>query len=112
MHRQHLLNELLECARPLNELREDLAKIPWDSLELVQLRPHHVDAQLMAFTSGQRDAESICEWANMIEGRDDIGFDPEKASLLRDLIDELSNPDLFQNLTLERALAMHSKLVR
>lgn len=112
MSRQRLLNELLNRSRPLVELREELAKLPWDSPELVTLKPMHIDARLMEFTTGKIDARALTEWANCIEGREDIGFDAQHVETLRDVIDELANPDLYSVLTVERANSIRQKLAR
>ena len=112
MSRQRLLKDLLNRSRPLVELREELAKFPWDSPELVTLKPVHIDACLTEFTTGKIDAHALTEWANCIEGRDDIGLDMQHVETLRELIDELANPDLYSALTLERANSMRQKLAR
>ena len=62
------------------------------------------------FLAGRTSAIEVENWANAIEGRDDIGFEPANEQLLRELVHELANPLLTQPLTRERAIELLKKM--
>jgi hypothetical protein len=110
MTRDELLADLLADRGSIPELRRELAKLPWDSRELVVLRPEHAIAVIDRFLDGKRDASQVSEWANAIEGRDDVGLDGNSGGALRDLIFETANPELEGPLTRERATDWRERL--
>ena len=54
---------------------------------------------LRRFKSGGLDAEDVENWANAIEGRDDIGFGDDNYGILKEVIFSLANPGLKGALT-------------
>ena len=108
MTRHYVLDSLLNLSTSIEELRSQLATFPWDSEELVQLKWTHVDARLRDFLSKKISREVIVSWANCIESRDDIGMDRTHAEQLISVIHELANPELYSELTFERASALLS----
>lgn len=95
-----ILKHLLEFTKPIDEIKTKLSVLGWDSKEeLVRLMPAHAISVLQQFEVGNLTARDIQEWANIIEGRDDIGFESRKEDLLKSLIFELANPELTNQLT-------------
>src|SRR4051812_2105817 len=102
MDRNIILRNLLELSRPLDEILQDLARHCWDSeVANMTLAGDHLAAIVLRFLSGDLDRESMESWANAIESRDDIAYDPN--SRLGGVLHELANPLLFKPLTAERA---------
>ena len=90
-----ILKSLLTFDRPLGELRQELSKLKWDSENsLIQLSADHVRLVLARFLKGELSADAVEEWANLIECREDIGFESEFEDVLKDVIFELANPGL------------------
>ena len=92
--RAKLLEALLSCRTPPDELLHRLATYPWDSEVLVHARPEHLLSVLRRFQDGQIGAAEVEEWANAIEMRDDIGFETESEEVVRDIVHVLANPEL------------------
>jgi hypothetical protein len=97
--RAKLLEALLDCRTPAEELLRRLATYPWDSEVLVHARPEHLLSVLRRFQAGSIGAAEVEEWANAIEMRDDIGFEAESEEVVRDVIHVLANPELAGPLT-------------
>jgi hypothetical protein len=89
--RRELLRELLALKRPTAEVLRTLARFGWDSDELVTLSAGEALRVVGRFLQGEVSEEDLEEWANGIEGREDVGFSP---SNLREMIFELANPGL------------------
>lgn len=104
LNRQQILGSLLKLDRPLVVVLRDLAGVAWDSEEeLVTLRPAHLIEILSRFKSGGLDAEDVENWANAIEGRDDIEFGDDDHGTLKEVLFNLANPELEGPLTAETA---------
>jgi hypothetical protein len=92
--RRQILTALLTPQFPLDEIAGQLASLPWDSEELVELRFEHVVAVLERFVAGQLRNEDVHRWADLIEARDDIGLDRRHEAALREVIFRLASPEL------------------
>ena len=104
MTRKQLLEALLVSETPADSLLSALAEFGWDcEEELVLLRCDHVAAMLRQFLSGEISDLNISDWADAVEGRDDIGFDDGDEDILTDVIYELANPELTRPLSPETA---------
>ncbi len=102
--RVELLGRLLSMERSPSVIRSELGRFPWDSdEELVVLRRKHCIAILNRFLVGTVSAAEVEDWANTVEGRDDIGLEPGNESQLREMIHELANPMLTTPLTVDSA---------
>jgi hypothetical protein len=102
--RREVLMALLNYEKPLHIIKNQLAVFQWDSeSELVFLFANHIENILKHFQKGDIQTNEVEAWANLIEGRDDIGFEPLVKELLRSIIYELANPRLTQSLTIERS---------
>jgi nitrogen fixation NifU-like protein len=95
MIRTNLLRALIEATAPVGQIAPLLAGYPWDSNEkLVVLSAKHVRHVLKCFLSGGMSSKELEDWANAVEGRDDIGFAAEQSESLQSIIHLLANPIL------------------
>jgi len=93
--RVDVLRDLLEAALPIDTLVRELATFEWDSEQKIAvLLRRHIVTVLNDFLAGRRTAADICSWAEAIETRDDIGFEPGAENVVRDAIFTLANPAL------------------
>ena len=91
--RKEILNKLINFDESIGDLKKYLKKLCWDSdEELIIMRNQHLVHIFDLFSKGKIDINMLEEWANLIEGREDIGFQDET---LKEIIFELSNPVLF-----------------
>jgi hypothetical protein len=102
--RQKTVQSLIELSRPLDFVAEEIHKFKWDyDGETVELRPNHLLAILNAFLEGHMSADEVEKWANLVEGREDISFEPASRDWIEQAIYELANPALTTPLTRDRA---------
>jgi len=96
---------------PLAEISVQLRAFSWDSNEdLVVLWPAHVVGVLERFLGGELQSHDVHDWADLIECREDIGFDPQHADVLRDVIFQLANPELQGQLDRDGAARLIARL--
>lgn len=101
------LEHLLAFDLPIEDLRRTVLRLPWDcDAALVVLTRAHVDAVLRRHLAGTLEAEGVEAWANLIECREDIDFDPGTSVEIAAIIHELANPLLVEPLTADRARRM------
>jgi hypothetical protein len=102
MGQNSILSGLVEFTRPLDELLIELKRLEWDSeAPLVTLKVKHLVSTLRRYLAGQLSCKDVEIWANAIEMRDDIGYEPD--TIAGQLLHELANPLLTVPLTPERA---------
>ena len=108
-----LVRQLLEGARPLEPLIQELAAITWDfEGEGVQLDQAHLVCMLRRYLSGETSEGDIELWANQVEGREDVQVDASSGLMIEEVLHELANPLLTQPLDRTRAAHLVSKLTR
>lgn len=90
--RRAALVAALEATLPLAELQAGLAAFPWDSEPLVVLQRDHVVGALRRVISGERTFRDVAQWADLLEGRDDVDLERGYESALKEIIFELANP--------------------
>lgn len=107
------LHDLLDFARPIRELRGLLAFHEWDfdGPPLVVDRGHFRRV-LERYLNGDLSIRDIEDWANLIEGREDIAFESGNEELLREIVYELANPELAEQLSNQRARKIVSLLTK
>jgi hypothetical protein len=94
MDRVAHLNKLLSMSAP----ESGLAQFAWDTdTPLVELQAAHIANALSKFLAGEVSASEIESWANAIECRDDVGYQPQ--SSVGAVLHELANPRLTQSLS-------------
>lgn len=109
--RRRVLEQLLALDRPLDEIRAALAAFPWDSEEeLVHVTPHQVASLLQRFLAGEVSRKEMEDWANLVEGRDDVGFPPGGETVLKEFIFDAANPELTAPLSRGAARAWMERL--
>jgi hypothetical protein len=102
MDPRSILCDLIEITRPLDEILINLKRLAWDSeVPLVTLEQRHLASVLRRYRDGNLSGEAVEIWANAIEGRDDIGYEPD--TIAGRLLFELANPRLTARLTPARA---------
>jgi len=94
MNRQQILTSLIHFNAPLADLEADLAALGWGNDPEAVLQREHIKALLNRYTTGEIDAASVEIWANLIEGRDDIQFEPGHEEIVLTAIHDLANPAL------------------
>lgn len=94
------VEQRIEALRGLIELQESipvsisrLRQFPWDSDgALVVLTGNDLARTLDRYLRGELSNTDLEEWANALEGRDDIEYEPSADDNLRRIIFELANP--------------------
>ena len=96
MARQQTITSLVEFTKPLDELRRELAELAWDreGPPLAILRPAHIAAVLERYKRGELTARDVEDWANLVECREDIDFDPRRAADIADAIFDIASPEM------------------
>lgn len=102
--RSVVIENLLNLSSPLDDLRQQLSSFDWDFEGVaVVLNRHHVMDVLSRYLSGELTAAIVEQWANLLEGREDISFDRMHEKWIADTIFELANPVLTARLDMTRA---------
>lgn len=94
-NRTLVIQKLLLFDTSLKHLRDLLSQFEWDSdIELAVLQRTHLRSVLERFLLSDLTASDVEEWANLVEGREDIGFEESYEDILKDVLFTLANPDL------------------
>jgi hypothetical protein len=95
MNRQAVLSSLIQFSESVTRLKVALESFPWDADNpIITLTRRDVVAVLERFVAGEFDANALEEWANLVECREDIEFEPDHAPVISDAIFQLANPAL------------------
>ncbi|WDF73669.1 hypothetical protein [Novosphingobium sp. KACC 22771] len=92
MAREEAVRSLVHFDQPLDVLRRALHTCAWDweGPPTVTLRVTNVLHVVQLYLKGELNSTDVEEWANLIEGRDDVGFEPK----VKEAIFDLANPIL------------------
>lgn len=102
--RRMLLTQLVRLEAPLEQVCGELRQFAWDSaVEEVTLYREDAVAILEQFMRGVVSANAVAEWAEAIEGREDIGLDGANELILKEFIFEVANPAINVPLDMQRA---------
>lgn len=102
--RTDALRDLITAREPFEEAISRLRTFPWDSdRTLVELDRSDVVRVLRRYLQGELSAERCIEWADAIESRDDVGFEPQQTEILKLAIFNIANPALCGPLSQEGA---------
>lgn len=97
--RLQALDRLIHLSVPLDKAMADLRKFEWDSESaLVQLKASDLYEILTRFLDQEVTAKQVEEWANAVEGRDDIDY-----SDVSEAINTLANPITTKSLAADSA---------
>lgn len=98
-----ILLNLINFAKDMSAIKRDLAKIGFNSeSELVTITKNTIANILNRVIDKEISYELLEEWANLIECREDIGYEDE---ILQEIIFELANPCLYGEID-ERRICM------
>lgn len=75
-------------------LRSQLSTFDFDSDPLVTLRVEHLIDLLSRFVDGELLGSYIEGWADLLEVRDDVSFDPAYEAEIKQVVHDLANPIL------------------
>jgi hypothetical protein len=93
--RREILQSLVTLSAPLSDIRQQLRDLKWDSDDEYIVTKADILAVLYKAASRQVSEQDLSDWAELIEGRDDIGFSDLDADNLKKVIYEAANPTLF-----------------
>ncbi len=100
IERKDALSLLVKRSVPVKEALSLLSAFPWDFPNpLLELKREDITAALTDYLIGSATAEDIEQWANAIEGRDDIELAPQFRSIIASALHQLANPLLTKPLT-------------
>ncbi|HEU5047077.1 MAG TPA: hypothetical protein VFT64_04455 [Rickettsiales bacterium] len=105
-NRKAVLEQLLLCPDHgrLRDVTAALQQFPWDCNEpLVTLTRPLIESILSRYVHSELTSADVEEWANLVEGRDDIKFEPGNEDTVGAIMHELANPFLTEPLTQKRA---------
>ena len=95
-----ILLNLINFAKDISAIESDLAKIGFDSeSELVTITQNTIANILNRVVDKEISYDLLEEWANLIECREDIGYEDE---ILQEIIFELPNPCLYGEIDEEK----------
>lgn len=101
------IGELLMLEKSLEEIAAQLKALEWDFIgDGVELQREHLRAVLHRFLESEISAQEVEQWANLIEGREDICFEVGSEEQIEPVLYELANPELTQALDWDRANAL------
>ncbi len=99
MNRLQALNEIINFGPNLKLAEIRIHELPFDTdEELITINRHHVEKVLNMFINGEISDETVEQWANFIEGREDLNYD-----VFGNLIHILANPVLEGKLSISKA---------
>ena len=95
-----ILLNLINFTKDISAIKSDLAKIGFDSeSELVTITKNTIANILNRVIDKEISYDLLEEWANLIECREDIGYEDE---ILQEIIFELANPCLYGEIDEEK----------
>jgi hypothetical protein len=107
MNRRDMLDNLRHLNLPIDQLRQAVGKLAWDSAtEVVELTTADVQNVLARFEAAELNASQVEDWANLLEGRDDVGM----TASVKQAIHLLANPAIEKPLTMHLAKAIRASL--
>jgi hypothetical protein len=98
---------------PPEPLVSELQEFPWDWPEEELLAVLSVDdlrRVIDRFLAGEINAQQLQDWAERLECREDVGFDPANEGLIDDVFFRLAAPFINEPLTPETVSRMREQL--
>ncbi len=93
--RQRVLQELVRLTRPLEEIAVDLQRLGWDSShQVLTVQAADMVDVLQRYLDSNVTAEDLEQWANLIEGREDLALEGGECGMVKRAIFDLANPSL------------------
>lgn len=105
--RTSLLERIIRFEAPIEDTVAMLAAYGWASdRELVRLGPGDVIAILDRFLEGELTDRQVAYWAELLELREDVGYDPAWSESLRRAVGQLASPEVHGAITASLVLRM------
>ncbi|MGB7069313.1 MAG: hypothetical protein WBD22_07445 [Pyrinomonadaceae bacterium] len=99
--RKEILIDLVKNNGDVFGLVQELAQYPWDAeSSLYTINAEDISKMLARYSQSIIAAKTLEDWANAIEGRDDLGFEGEE---IQEIISQIANPVLFGHISKEKA---------
>lgn len=102
--RHAVLQALIAFTGSIDEIRGLLGSLDpdFDGAPLT-MNSENIRKTLERYLKGDLSLNDVEDWANLIEGREDIAFNQADEELLDEVIYELANPELTEQLSNKRA---------
>lgn len=95
MDRFEVLINLVAFSKPVDDLTSDLSNFDWDyDGDPLIVTASDMKLLLNRFLVGERTAEELEAWANLIEGREDLEFEDQQSEAIENVVYSLANPVL------------------
>jgi hypothetical protein len=99
------LRDLIELREPISVATGRLRSFPWDiDSALVTLTMNDLIGVIEGYLRRELSETEVEEWAEAIDGRDDIGYESYAGGTLKQIIFELANPLLATSIDHTQAL--------
>lgn len=109
MSRKKVLENIVLFKDDLSELEQQLYGYGWDSEEeLVILSKNHILEALDKYMDNTLSNKELEKWAEILESRDDVGYDREYENVIKDIIYELANSSLEGDITANKIQKLKS----
>lgn len=108
--REELLKSLAEYVLPIDPILAELSEYGWDAERpFFTVKWEHLLSVLSRYLHGELNADQVTDWADLVECREDIDYEPGFEEDLRNAVFELANPNLTQPVTPEAAHGIQQK---
>ena len=106
------MKRLVEFGEPTKPILKELGSFAWDWDEaaLLVVSADHFQAVFSRFLGGEISAGQLESWADNLESRDDVGFDPPQEEFLKDLMFRIATPENNETLTADLVRGMQHEL--
>jgi len=93
--RREILERLITFAAGIEELAGLLDGVPWDADGAqVTLSRVEITSALTRYIEGEISERDFIEWANLLEMREDIGYEASLEEMIGTFVFEAANPEL------------------
>jgi hypothetical protein len=109
--RASLLARVARYELPLEDTLVMLRAYGWDAdAELYQLSRRDVRSILVRYLESRLTAAQLQDWAELLEMRDDLGYEPQCADILKHILSRLANPEVEGAITRELVVTLDALL--
>lgn len=112
--RAEILQALVRYDLPPKPLMTELRALGWDwsGEPLLVIKKEDLLRVIDRFLAGSITAEQLQEWAETLEVRDDVSFDPKEEELLDDVFFRIATPEINAPLTPEVVRQLRHELLQ
>jgi hypothetical protein len=105
------LQDLVLLRVPPADAQRRLRAFVWDSNDaLVTLTVEDLLRLLDEYLRGNLTNGDVEQWANAVEGRDDVGFEENREAVIKEMVFQLATPEITAPLTPAAALEWKRRL--